>query len=132
MKTLLKPYFKFLVYLLLLTLTIIIIGYFVIYAINSYMTFKNIIFLSVSFSLISFITLFVFFIGQSKAPGVQLIYTFSGISLTFVLATITALIWFVVAKKLQTQYVLLFFILYLAFTFFSVMVILNVLKNKDL
>jgi hypothetical protein len=131
-KALLKRYFRFLVYLLLLTLTIIVIGYFVIDALNSYMTLKDIIILSVTFSLISFITLFVFFIGQAKAPGAQLIYTFSGISSTFVLATITALIWFVVAKKLQTQYVLLFFILYLAFTFFSVMVILNVLKNKDL
>jgi hypothetical protein len=128
----LKQYFKFLVYLSLFTLTFIVIGYFVVYALNSYMTLKKIVYLSLTFSLISFFTLLIFFIGQAKTPGVQLIYTFSGISVNFILATITALIWFVIAKNIQTQFVLLFFILYLAFTFFSVLVILNVLKNKDL
>jgi hypothetical protein len=96
------------------------------------MVLKNVIFLELAYSLISFTTLIIFFTGQSKVPDVQLVYTFLAISLKFILEAILALIWFLVGKNLQTQYVLLFFVLYLSFTIFSVMVILNVLNNKAL
>jgi hypothetical protein len=96
------------------------------------MTLKNLIYLLLTFAAISFTTLFIFFRGQTKEPVVQFVYTFSAISLKFILSAVAALVWFVVVKKVQTQYVLLFFILYLSFTFFSVMVILKVLNNKAL
>ena len=85
-----------------------------------------------TFSAISFTTLLIFFIGQLKVAETQPVYTLLSIGLKFILEAILALIWFVVAKNLLTQYVLLFFVLYLAFTIFSVLIILNVLNNKAL
>lgn len=132
MNSKLKPFLKYYINLSLLTLSFIVVGSLIVYGLNTYMTFKNVIFLSLTFSAISFTTLFIFFIGQTKESGSQLVYTLSAISLKFILAAVAALIWFVAGKNLQTQYVLLFFILYLAFTIFSVIVILNVLNNKAL
>jgi hypothetical protein len=45
---------------------------------------------------------------------------------------VIALIWFFVAKKTSLQSVLIFFVLYLALTLFSVLIILKTLKNKSL
>lgn len=127
-----KPFIKYFFYLALLTMAFIAIGLLVVKSFDISMTAANVSVLAITFSIISFTTLFIFFIGQTKAPGDQLLYTLTAISLKFILAAVAALIWFVVAKNFQTQYVLLFFILYLAFTFFLVIVILNVLNNKAL
>jgi hypothetical protein len=43
-----------------------------------------------------------------------------------------ALLWFIAAKKTSGKLVLLFFVLYLAFTLFSVFIILNTLKTKSI
>jgi hypothetical protein len=128
----LKSFLKYLIFLFLFTITIAAVGFLIVYSFNSYMTLKNLIYLLLTFAAISFTTLFIFFRGQTKEPVVQFVYTFSAISLKFILSAVAALVWFVVVKKVQTQYVLLFFILYLSFTFFSVMVILKVLNNKAL
>ena len=127
-----KPFIKYFFYLSLITLVAITIGLLVAEVFDISMTVANVAGLTLTFSIISFTTLIIFFIGQTKAPGDQLLYTLTAISLKFILAAVAALIWFVVAKNFQTQYVLLFFILYLAFTFFLVIVILNVLNNKAL
>jgi hypothetical protein len=94
------------------------------------MTLKNIVYLSGIFAVIAFITLFIFFKGRVKNANIQIVYTLFAISLKFILEAIAALIWFVIAKNVQTQYILLFFVLYLSFTLFSILIILNILKNK--
>jgi hypothetical protein len=78
------------------------------------------------------ITLFIFFRGQSKDNKSQTFYTLFAISLKFLIELIIALIWFLIAKKTSISFILLFFVLYLTFTIFSIFVILNTLKNKSL
>jgi hypothetical protein len=127
-----KPYLKYLVFLGLLAISVIVIGFIIINALNTYLVFNDVLILTLAFTLITLIVLVIFFIGQTKEPGTQLVFTLSSIGLKFILEAVAILFWFVVAKNLLTQYVLLFFILYLAFTFFSIIVILNVLNNKGL
>jgi hypothetical protein len=127
-----KPYLKYLTFLGFLLISIIVIGFIIINALNTYLVFKEFVILTLVFAVISLIVLIIFFIGQTKEPGTELVFTFASIGLKFILEAVIALLWFVVAKNLLTQYVLLFFILYLAFTFFSTAVILNVLNNKGL
>jgi hypothetical protein len=43
-----------------------------------------------------------------------------------------ALVWFIVAKKTSLQSVLMFFVLYLALTLYTLWVIVKILKNKAL
>ena len=107
-------------------------GYFLVSVINLELAFTDILILSSGFSIISFITLTIFFKGQSKEPDTQTLYILVSVSLKFLLEIIFALIWFIVAKKSSLHSVLMFFVLYLSLSLFSICVILKTLKNRAL
>jgi len=88
--------------------------------------------LSTVFSGISLITLLIFFKGQSKEPDSQTLYILVAVSLKFLLEIVFALIWLIVVKKTALSSVLMFFVLYLTLTLFTIFVILKTLKNKVL
>jgi hypothetical protein len=88
--------------------------------------------LSAVFSIIAFITILIFLKGQTKEPESQTLYSLVAVSLKFLLEIVFALLWFIVAKKTSLPSVLIFFVLYLALTLFSVWVIVKTLKNKTL
>lgn len=92
----------------------------------------DIVCLSLSFLIISILALIVFFKGQTKEVKSQPLFTLGAITLKFLLELVTALVWFIAAKKTSISYILLFFVLYLTFSIFSIWVILNTLKNKSL
>jgi hypothetical protein len=100
--------------------------------VNTGFSLNDIICLTLSFYLASIIPLTVFLTGQRKETKSQPYYTLAGITLKFLLELIIALIWFLIAKKTSISFILLFFVLYLTFTIFSIFVILNTLKNKSL
>lgn len=54
------------------------------------------------------------------------------ISLKMLIEMVLALLWFFVAKKNSADSLILFFILYLAFSLFSIFCMLKTLKNKSL
>jgi hypothetical protein len=116
----------------MLTLIINFAGYLLLSIIEINLKFISIAALSTIFALIALISIIVFIKGQTKEPGTQTIYTLVSISLKFLLEMVIALFWFFVFKKTSISSVLLFFILYLTFTFFSIWVILNTLKNNTL
>jgi len=93
---------------------------------------SEIVILSCGFAAIAFLVLYVFMKGQEKTSGSQVIHSMVSVSLKFILEMVMALIWFLVAKKTAVSSVVLFFVLYLAFTLFSISHILNTLKNKSL
>lgn len=128
----LKQIHKHLLYLAALFAIIILSGYLFISAGILSMGFTDILISASVFSLIAFITLLTFFKGQSKEPDGQTLYILVAISLKFLLDITFALIWFIVAKKTYLESVLMFFVLYLALTLFSISVILKTLKNKAL
>jgi succinate-acetate transporter protein len=93
---------------------------------------NDIIFQLAGYSFITIIIIIIFNRGQSKEPDSQAIHTLLAIGLKLLLEMIFALIWFVLVKKNSIEYVIVFFVLYLAFTLFSIFYILKTLKNKHL
>jgi hypothetical protein len=107
-------------------------GYIFVSLANTTISLSDIVILSTIFSLVAFITLFIFFKGQSKEPESQTLHILVAISLKFLMEIVFALIWFIVAKKTSLASVLMFFVLYLCLSVFSVGFILKTLKNKVL
>lgn len=94
------------------------------------MSLKDISLLSFSFCTANVITIVLFFKGQPKEKEAQAFFTLVGISLKFLIELVIALFWFLIFKKTEISFTVLFFVLYLTFTIFSIFVILNTLKNN--
>jgi len=123
---------KNIVGLLLINILVLITGYILISLDKLSLAIGDIAILSGVFSVIALITIIIFLKGQSKEPDAQTLYTLVAISLKFLLELIIALLWFFNAKKNSFESVLIFFVLYLALSLFSVRTILKALKNKAL
>ena len=111
-------------------LFIIISGFLIVRNFKTGVELNEILVLSVVFTFISSMALVIFFRGQSEEPAAQTMYTLVSISLKFLIELVFAVLWFIITKKTGPQSVLLFFVLYLAFTLFSLYVILKTLKNR--
>jgi len=96
------------------------------------MEIRDTLLLASGYIVITVITLYIFKRGQSGKPDSQTMHTLFSLSLKFLLELLLALFWFIVAKKTSHASVLIFFILYLASTVFTLSVILKALKNKSL
>jgi hypothetical protein len=123
---------KYPLQLLFLYVFLLLGGYIFVSLVSPKISLGDIVILSTVFPLIAFTTLFIFFKGQSKEPDSQTLYILVALSLKFLLEIVFALIWFIVAKKTSLASVLMFFVLYLCLTLFSISVILKTLKNKVL
>lgn len=111
---------------------ILLTGYLLVSVIKFSLRYSDIAILSSAFSLIAFITIVIFLRGQTKEPDNQTLHSLVSVSLKFLLDIVLALVWFIVAKKTSLTSVLIFFVLYLTLTLFSIWVILKTLKNKSL
>ncbi len=83
------------------------------------------------FSIIAFISLLIFFNGQRSGPEKSVFMTLITLGVKMLLSFVLALLFFVVFKNSRTGSVILFFILYLAFTVFVFLTIFSVLKKKS-
>ncbi len=128
MKLLLKKILSLFVFEIL----ILIIGYLLISVFNLNLKFTSVLLLSLIFTLISSAILIVFMTGQKKNPESQAIHTLSATGVKFLLELVLAFLWFFVGKKSELPDVLLFFVLYLAFTLYSILIISKELKNRGL
>jgi hypothetical protein len=128
----LKPLQKYVFLLLLLNVFIAVSAYVLVSISNIHLVFGEIVALSLFFSLIAIITLIIFLRGQTKDPESQTLHSLVSISLKFLLEMLLALVWFIVAKKSSLTSVIIFFVIYLTLTLFSVLIILKTLKNKSL
>ena len=127
-----KPLHKYILLLLLLNILLLGTGYFLFSVEILNIFYGDIAILSTVFSIIALITLVIFLRGQTKEPDSQTLHSLVSVSFKFLLELVLALVWFIVAKKTSLPSVLVFFVLYLTFTFFSILVILKTLKNKSL
>jgi len=84
------------------------------------------------FLVITALSLLVFLIGTVKSPESQPLYTMGALGLMFFLSMIFALIYFIVLKNTTLGYIILFFLLYLAFTIYLLRGIVKILKIKSL
>ncbi len=127
-----KTLHKYILFLILLNILLNGTGYILGSTTNLKPLYTDILILSPVFSIIVLITLVIFLKGQLKEPESQTLYTLVAVSLKFLLELVLALVWFIVAKKTSLQSVLIFFVIYLTLTLFSLSIILKTLKNKAL
>lgn len=119
-------------YLLLLTLIITAAGYGISAAAKINILSSDILILTSLFAFVTLTAIVVFTIGARRQPRNQTFLSLVALGLKFILEMILALVWFFIAKKTGAASVVLFFLLYLAFTLFLIFVILNTLKDKSL
>ena len=125
-----KSLMKHIRLLLLLETLILASGYFIISKSGTGITFGETALLSAIMCLIALVTLVIFFRGQGKDPSSQTMHSLVAVSLKFLMELVLALVWFFVVKKTQLASVVLFFVLYLTFTMFSVLIMMKTLKNR--
>lgn len=118
--------------LVLLEILILAAGWFIISKPGIDISFIDTALLSVSLAFIALVTLLIFFRGRRREPATQTMHSLVAVTLKFLLELVVALIWFFVAKKTGLSSVILFFVLYLAFTLFSIFIMLKTLKDKSL
>jgi hypothetical protein len=128
----LKKAFQYSIYLLIVSALLTAAGSIINSKLDLRIKVSDIVWLTLSFYLITILTLSIFFTGQRKGSSDQPAYTMTSFVLKFLLELVLALFWFLIAKKVAASFIILFFVLYLTFTLFSIFVILNTLKNKSL
>ncbi len=128
----LKPLYRYILYLSVLNIFILGSGYFIRSIINTGFLLSDVLILSFSFSIITVISLIIFFRGQNKEPESQTLHSLVAIVLKFLFEMGLAILWFIVMKKTLPASVYLFFVIYLTLTLFLASVVLKTLKNKSL
>jgi len=76
-------------------------------------------------------SIIVFFRGAGKNPETSVFATLIALGIKLLLSLVLALLFFLVLKNRDTASVILFFILYLAFTVFVILTFLSVLKKMS-
>jgi hypothetical protein len=123
---------KFLTGILLIGLTVIVSAYLAgkFTALNINLT--DLVILTLCFIVISLVMILIFIKGLSKEPESQSIYSLAAIGVKIILEMSLALVWLIIAKKTGVISVILFFVLYLAISLYSIFFILKTLKKKSL
>ena len=85
-----------------------------------------------AFWVIVSLALIVFSLGEKRAQDEQPMFSLAAIGLKFILSAILALVYFEVLKIAGLRYIILFFVLYLAFTIYLIRVIIKTLKVRSL
>lgn len=127
-----KPVNKSILIILSFSILILIAGYVVSEVFKLDLSVRNIAVILLAFTSISIVTIIVFFRGQTRDPESQTFHTLVAISLKFLLEIVFALCWFIFAKKNGFDSIIMFFVLYLCLSLFSIGIILKTLKNKAL
>ena len=123
---------KYSIGLLLIDLLVIFTGYLLVSFTDISLQLTGIVLLTLGFSAIILISFYIFYRGLKKEPASQTMHLLASIAAKMLLEMVLALICFFVAKKTGTSSLLLFFVLYLALSLYSIFFILNTLKNKSL
>ena len=118
--------------LILLELLILIAARAIDAHISLEITFINMTILSIAFMIISILCLFIFFKGREKGEDGQSKSLLISFTIKFLSELTLVFFWFFIGKKTGVDSLLLFFILYLAFTSLMMSAILKVLKYKKL
>ncbi len=129
MPAILKKYLKG---LLLIDLIILAAGYFPGSLVPEFFHSGDILILTLCFTAINILSVIIFSRGIRRDPESQTMHLMVAVSIKLPLEMVLALIWFFVAKKTYPSSVLLFFVLYLALSLYSIYFILKTLKSRSL
>jgi len=123
---------KYSIGLLLLDLILLPAGYLLVTLTDISLRFCETAILTLCFSSIVLLSFYIFSRGLKKDPASQTMHLMVAVSVKMLMEMVLALIWFFVAKKTFTSSLILFFVLYLAFSLYSIFFMLNTLKIKSL
>ena len=123
---------KYSIGLLFLDMILLLAGYLLVAFTDVTLQFSEIAILTLCFSAIILLSIYIFSRGLKREPASQTMYLMVAVALKMLLEMVLALVWFFVAKKTFTSSLLLFFVLYLAFSLYSIFLMLNTLKHKPL
>lgn len=123
---------KFSIVLMLLDLLLLLAGYLLVNFTDVTLHFSEIAILTLCFSAIILLSFYIFSRGLKKEPASRTMHLLAAVAIKMLLEMVLALVWFIVAKKTFTSSILLFFVLYLAFSLYSIFLMLNTLKHKPL
>jgi hypothetical protein len=127
-----KNFYRYLLFIVLINILLAASAFIIISFCQTGIFMKDVIILSLFFSLIAVVTLIIFLRGNTREPDSRTMHTLVSVSLKFLLDMILALAWFFITEKRSLAYVFLFFVIYLTFTLFTTFVILKILKNRSL
>jgi len=123
---------KYLIGLLLINLILLIAVYLLSNPGPASIHFGDAMLLALCFSAINILSVFIFSRGIKRDPESQTMHLMVAISIKLPLEMVLALIWFFVAKKTYASSLLLFFVLYLTLSLYSISYILKTLKHNSL
>ena len=123
---------KYLTGLLLIDLILMGAGYLFGSLEPGFIHFGDLLLLGLCFTAINILSVIIFSRGIKRDPESQTMHLMVGVSIKLPLEMVLALIWFFVAKKTYASSVLLFFVLYLALSLYSIYFILKTLKSRSL
>ncbi len=118
--------------LFLYTLVVFAFMVIVILLVPLQITIADLLLTTFIFSVITALALILFLIGSDRSPEKQPLYTMSAVGLKLFLFIIYAIVYFVVLKNTGAVNIILFFLLYLAFTIYLLKVVVKILKIKSL
>jgi hypothetical protein len=124
--------FRYLFRLIILSMTIAGLAFIADMFAGINLAMNDIIILCILFSVVAAVTLVIFIRGYGKQPESQGMHTLVSISLKFLLDLLVALVWFFILKKTSLSSVVLFFVIYLTLSLFSIFTILKMLKTRSL
>ena len=119
-------------FLISFNILIAILGYGLIRFFSLDIHLADIIIPSLVFTVISSVTILIFSRGQRRDPESQTFHSLIAIGLKFLLEMIFALCWFIIAKKTSLEFIIIFFVLYLCLSLFTIGAMLKTLRNKAL
>ncbi len=121
---------KNIIHLVILIVIILLTGWILILKSEPGFDFREFAFLSLTFAVLALVSMAIIYKGRKKDPDTRVMYLLVALGIKFIVDLVIALIWFFVLKKTSVSLVILFFVLYLAFTLFSVLHVLKILKYK--
>jgi hypothetical protein len=121
-------------YILLLAFALMIL--LILFGLNkispSFFPVNNILLLTGGFTVIAMTALVLFFYGTEGNGEKRVFATLTAIGVKILLSFVLALLFFVVLKNKESGSVILFFILYLVFTFFVIIIFSRIIKRKSI
>ncbi|HDS06980.1 MAG TPA: hypothetical protein ENO05_05075 [Bacteroides sp.] len=116
--------------LLVLSSVLMISGLLLLSRVDTGVSFNAFIVTLAYFTFVNMLVYFVISTGAQKSSGEQMVRVLLGIGLKFLLYLLYLLGYWLVIKNLEIPFIIIFFVLYLIFTFFLAAHLFKLLKNK--
>jgi hypothetical protein len=126
-----NPKIKNYLVILLIYFALIGLGYILTHFSIVELVFQDIVILLTGALVIAFISSSVFFSGQGISEKKGVLHTLSAVGLKFFLFLALLGIYALVRKELSWHFLLVFFVIYLSFTFYLLTTFVRVLKSKN-